>query len=129
MKRKTIFFAGIACVAAALALAGQHHQSWSGFLVDLSCYAALERNTNPTDTQQSVDRDRDREVQFCSPKPNTRSFALVDHDGMAYPLDSAGNLKASELVNQAATKSPLEVNVKGAMGTNAIQVVSISPKK
>ena len=118
-------------LAAAPAFASQHAQNhtWSGFLVNSSCYEALERNTDPWDTSTYVDRDRDREVRYCSPNVKTKSFTLVDHDGLSHKLDPAGNVKAAEAVRQTGKKVPMEVKVAGLQDKDTIQVDSISPVK
>jgi len=129
---KLTMIGGVAiCLAAAPAFAAQHAQNhtWSGFLVNSSCYEALERNTDPWDTSTYVDRDRDWEVRYCSPDAKTKSFTLVDHDGLSYKLDSAGNAKAAEVVRQTGKKVPMEVKVAGEQDKDTIQVDSISPVK
>jgi hypothetical protein len=117
------------CLAAAPAFAAQHaqNQAWSGFLVNSSCYEALERNTDPWDTSTYVDRDRDWEVRYCSPDVKTKSFTLVDHDGLSHKLDPAGNAKAADAVRQTGKKVPMEVKVAGQQDKDTIQVDSISP--
>ena len=100
--------------------------SWSGHLVDSKCYAAEERNVNPTDTEIYVDRDRNFEIHFCSPRPKTKSFAVVQSDGESIELDSAGNAKASEIVRNAGKRRPFAVAITGEMVGKAIKVDSIS---
>jgi hypothetical protein len=104
-------------------------QSTTGFLVDSDCYESLERNVNPWDTNTYVDRDRDWEVRYCSPNRKTKSFTLVNHDGLSFKLDPAGNAKAAELLGSARKKSVLEVSVTGEMSKDAIKVSSISKAK
>lgn len=119
------------CLAAAPAFAAQQAQShtWSGFLVNSNCYEALERNTDPWDTSTYVDRDRDREVRYCSPDAKTKFFTLVDHDGLSHKLDPAGNAKAADVVRQNGKKVPMAVKVAGEQDKDTIQVDSISPVK
>jgi hypothetical protein len=119
------------CLAAAPAFAAQQVQNhtWSGFLVKSSCYEALERNTDPWDTSTYVDRDRDWEVRYCSPDVKTKSFTLVDHDGLSHKLDPAGNTRAADAVRQTGKKVPMEVKVAGQQDKDTIQVDSISPVK
>lgn len=126
MKITIIACAVILSMAAAAAFAAK---SWSGFLVNSDCYAAEERNVNPMDTNTYVDRDRDFEVRYCSPNAKTKSFTLVDHDGLSYTLDPAGNAKAADIVRQAGKKRVIEVTVTGEKSKNVIQVISISPAK
>jgi hypothetical protein len=99
---------------------------WSGSLVDAKCYAAEERNVNPTDTEIFVDRDRAYEIRYCSAKPKTKSFAVVSFDGNSVNLDSAGNAKASELVQSMGKIHPMHVLITGEMVGKAIQVDSIT---
>jgi hypothetical protein len=117
-----ILLAAVSCLAAAPASA----QTWSGFLVTADCYAALERNADPWDTSIYVDRDKDFEVRYCSPNTKTKTFTLVDHDGLSYNLDSAGNAKAAEIVRQFGNKKLLEVTVTGEKNKGEIKVSSIS---
>jgi hypothetical protein len=110
------------CLSSALSLAG----SWSGVLVDAKCYATEERNVNPTDTLTHVDRDQNSEIRYCSPRPKTKVFGVVQQDGSIYKLDSAGNLKAVDLVRKTGKQSRFPVAITGEMNGNTIQVNSIS---
>ena len=110
------------CLASAPSFAG----SWSGWLVDAKCYAALERNKSPTDTLNYVDRDKNHELRYCEPNAKTRSFALVERNGLSFNLDAGGNAKAAELVRRAGKKSIAEVTVAGEMTTDTVKVDSIS---
>src|ERR1700733_6465989 len=89
------------CSSALLSLA----ESWSGSLVDSKCYAAEERNVNPTDTLTCVDRDGNREIRYCAPSAKTKLFAIVPSVGPAVRLDPTGNAKAAELVRLTGKKS------------------------
>jgi hypothetical protein len=117
-----VLFAAFAGLATRPVLA----QSWSGFLVNFDCYESLERNVDPWDTSSYVDRDRDWEIRYCSPNTKTKSFVLVDHDGVSYKLDSSGNAKAAEIVRQTGKKEFLEVAVTGGKSKDQIRVDSIS---
>lgn len=125
MKVHTSELAALLCLAATPAFA----QSWTGFLVDSNCYESVERNVNPWDTNPYVDRDRDWEVRYCSPNGKTKSFTLVDHDGINFRLDASGNARAAELLRGTRKKSLLEVTVTGEKNKNAIRVDSISLAK
>jgi hypothetical protein len=114
--------AALFCFSSALMFA----ETWSGSLVDSKCFAREERNVNPTDTLTHVDRDVNLEIRFCSPRRGTKSFALIQSDGTIFPLDSAGNAKAVELVQKTGRKSPLHVTIGGEMAGKAIGVDSIS---
>jgi hypothetical protein len=109
-------------LSAVLSFAG----SWAGTLVDSKCYDAEERNVNPTDTLTNVDRDRNLEVRYCSPSARTKSFAVVDSDGLSFKFDAVGNAKAAALIGKNGKKSHVIVAVTGEMNRNTIQVDSIS---
>jgi len=100
--------------------------TWPGTLVDSKCFAFAERNVNPTDTLTYVDRDQNQEIRLCSPGAKTKSFAVVQHDGLSFNLDSAGNAKAAEIVRKAAKKSSWTVVVTGEISGNTIKVDLIS---
>jgi len=100
--------------------------SWSGWLVDSKCYASLERNKNPTDTSSYVDRNQGDEIRYCRPTAKTKSFAVVDQNGLSFNLDGSGNAKAAELVRSGGKKSVGEVAVTGEMTGNTLKVDSIS---
>jgi hypothetical protein len=110
------------CLLSALSFA----ESWSGALVDSKCYATEERNVNPTDTLTNVDRDGNLELRYCSPKPKTKSFAVVQADGTILSLDSAGNAKAAELVRTTGKRSLFFVALTGVRSSGGIRVDSIA---
>lgn len=101
-------------------------ETWSGMLVDSKCYAAEERNVNPTDTEIFVDRDIGYQIRYCSPRLKTKTFALVPPYGESVPFDSAGNAKAAELVHNIAKRRLTPVTVTGELVGKAIQVDSIA---
>lgn len=100
-------------------------QSWSGYLVDSKCYAAMERNHNPQSTLMDVNTDRSAEVQYCRPTPKTSSFAVVDFNGQSYRLDTVGSAKAATL----AKNHIRHVTITGEMDHGAIKVGTIAPAK
>lgn len=110
------------CLSPALSFAG----SWSGVLVNSKCYGAEERNVNPNDTLTNVDRDRNLELRYCSPNAKTKSFAVVQADGVRLRFDSTGNAKAAELVSKTGKKALLAVAVTGELQGKTIRVGSIS---
>jgi hypothetical protein len=114
--------ATLGCLSATLTLAG----SWSGVLVDSKCWGYEEHNVNPTDTLTYVDRDGNLEIRLCSPSPKTKSFSVVQHDGLSFNLDSAGDAKAAELVRKNGKKSLFAVAITGEMSEHTITVDSIS---
>jgi len=100
--------------------------SWSGVLVDGKCYAAEQRNVNPHDSLTNVDRDRYQEIWYCSPNAKTKSFTVVQQNGLNLNLDAAGNAKAAGLVRNAGKKSLFSVAVTGQMTGDIVQVNTIS---
>ncbi len=109
-----------------LSSAFKYAGTWSGILVDSKCFAIAELNVNPTDTLTYVDRDQNQEIRLCSPGAKTKSFAIVQHDGVSFKLDSLGNAKAAEIVPNTGKKSSLAVVVTGEVSRNTIKVDSIS---
>ncbi len=109
------------CLSAGLSLAG----TWSGTLVDARCWLFEERNVSPRHTTTFVDRDRNREVSYCSPGKKTKTFAIVPLDGVSLDLDSAGNTKAADLIRNIQKGSTVNVSVTGDLVKNTIQVQSI----
>jgi hypothetical protein len=118
----TMRLAALYCVSSALGFANM----WTGALVDSKCYASEERNVNPTDTMIYVDRDRNLEIRYCTPRAKTKSFAIVQADGTIVTLDSAGNAKAGELVRATGKQSRFAVAVTGALTKDIISVDSIA---
>lgn len=112
-------------LSSALSFAG----NWSGVLVDAKCFSSEERNVNPTDTLTNVDRDRNLEIEYCSPRTKTKSFAVVQRNGLSFYLDSAGNAQAVELVRKTGKKSVFPVVITGEMTKNTVKVDSISMAK
>jgi hypothetical protein len=102
-------------------------ETWSGMLVDSKCYAAEQRNVNPTDTETAVDTDQGFEIRYCTPKHKTKSFAIVKRDGHALRFDAAGDTKALAYVHSAGKQHMYEVAVTGEQSGKRIQVASISP--
>ncbi len=113
------------CLSSVLSFAG----IWTGALVDSKCYASEERNVNPTDTMTYVDRDRNLEIRFCSPRAKTKSFAVVQADGTIVTLDAVGNAKAAEFVRATGKQSRFAVVVTGALSKDTISVDSIAIAK
>jgi hypothetical protein len=103
--------------------------SWRGLLVDAKCYAAEQRNHNPTDTSTAVDEDKGQMVRYCSPKAKTKSFGIVGEDGSLFRLDPSGESKAAELVRRVGKRQMLEVAVSGTLRDHIIQTDSVAPAK
>jgi hypothetical protein len=109
-----------------LAAAPGFAATWSGSLVDSKCFAASERNVNPNDTLTAVDRDQNQEIRFCSPASKTKSFAIIQSDGLSFAFDVAGNAKAAEFVRNVPRKPRIAVVVTGELKDGTIRVDSIS---
>ena len=103
--------------------------TWSGSLVDSKCFAASERNVNPTDTLTAVDRDQNQEIRYCTPGLKTKLFAIVDANGLSFVLDSAGNAKAAAFVRNVGRPPRIAVVVTGELKNRTITVDSISARR
>jgi hypothetical protein len=82
-----------------------------------------------TESEQfdQVNRDRGEEVLFCIPKPKTKTFTLVQPNGVGCKLDAVGNQKAAELFRQVDKKARrVPVSVSGEMVQKTINVDSIT---
>jgi hypothetical protein len=117
--------AGQLMIAVALALSSLFAATWPGSLVDGECWAAEERNVNPRDTTLYVDRDRYRQILYCRPTAKTKSYTIVDFDGLSIKLDPASNAKAAEAVRQAGKLMRIQVTVTGERQDNTITADSI----
>jgi hypothetical protein len=109
--RKLVTLCACITVFSVLALA----ESWTGRLVDASCY------------------DQQKSATACDPSASTSSFVLVV-SGQAYKLDSAGNTKAAEALKSRADRSAnpnqppkgaVAAKVTGSMADGTITVESI----
>lgn len=113
----------LACSASVLSFGA----TWSGALVDAHCYHVEQRNKNPFDTEQYVDRDWSYVIRYCSPSAKTKRFAVVDPYGDSLNLDAAGNTKAEDLLPKTGKKTRIYVTVTGQLTNNTINVASIQP--
>jgi len=86
-------------------------ESWSGALLDASCYD--KQAQQPTEKQgpaQSYDQ--------CAATSSTSNFALHTSAGKVFKLDSAGNSKASSAFkNRAERSAPGQTASKAVMAT------------
>jgi len=80
--RRLLTLCAFVAVFTTLALA----ESWTGRLVDASCY------------------DQQKSATTCDPTSSTTTFALVA-SGKAFKLDDAGNTKAIEAMKNRADRS------------------------
>lgn len=100
-----------------------------GALVDAGCFAAEQRNVNPTDTMTAVDQDVNSEIRYCSPRAKTKAFALVEPDNSVLRLDAAGNAKAADLMRGERKAQVVRVVVNGTEKKDTIAVASLEPAK
>jgi len=108
-------------IASSLGLAG----TWSGALVDASCYAREERNVTLRSVE--VNHDRTFEIHQCAPNARTKTFSVVQEDGQSFKLDTGGDAKAAHLVAaMPAKKGRVEVQVTGEKSNETVTVRSIS---
>ena len=110
--RRLFTLCGCIALFSALALA----ESWTGRLVDASCYAQQKTAT------------------ACDPSASTTSFSLIVSGQQAYKLDNAGNGKASEALKSRADRSAnpnqppkgaVSAKVTGNLTNDTISVESI----
>jgi hypothetical protein len=109
-----------------LCAAPVYAETWKGYLVDARCYSSQERNVNPFDPNFNTNHDRGYEVRVCRPSAKTRSFAVVDFDGVSFELDPSGNGKAADLIRQAPKESVISVTLTGEKHKDTVRVDSIS---
>lgn len=87
-------------------------ESWSGTLLDASCYDKQAQQTpstqSPAGAQKSVDA--------CQATSSTSSFAL-ETNGKIYKLDSSGNSKAMTALKSRADRSTGATASKQVMAT------------
>ncbi|HVP48071.1 MAG TPA: hypothetical protein VMT32_15865 [Bryobacteraceae bacterium] len=114
--------AALLCLGCAMGSAG----NWSGVLVDSKCYDTEERNVNPFDGSTDVDHDRGLEIRICRPSAHTKSFSVVQQDGVSFRLNAPGNANAAGLVRKAGKKTYFVVTVAGEMSKGTAKVDSIS---
>jgi len=110
----------LASLVSSLGLAG----NWSGALVDADCYAREERNV--TLKAEEVNHDRDFEINQCAPNAKTKSFTVVERNGLSFNLDPQGNAKAAGLIPAAPRKGRIYVDVTGEKSPDTVKVSSIS---
>ena len=100
--------------------------SWTGALVDATCYATAQHNVShghPGSTNTK------RAIQSCSPNEKTTSFAVVQQVGETFNLDADGNEKARELVRKEGKKSMFMVSITGDKTEDTLKVSTISIAK
>jgi hypothetical protein len=79
--------------------------TWSGYLVDSSCYASWQTNVSPDAT--TVSRDMKFGLQQCGATHKTKKFAIVLNDWSVLKMDTAGNARAVAIVRHNPKRSAL----------------------
>jgi len=125
---RVFFVAGLGC---APAFAG----TWSGYLVDASCYKIRQQDTNPANADDYVNRDRGLLVELCRPTKKSKHFTVVEENGLNFNLNSSGDMQAAQLIDQLVQKkaakkkktgSYFPVVVQGKKAGDTVEVSSIS---
>jgi hypothetical protein len=134
--RSAILFSEVSllCCAVLLACGPALAQTWSGYLVDASCYEMRVQNNNPGNEDDAANRDHDLDVRLCVPNEKTKQFIFVDHDSLSFKLNDQGNAKARELLHGAAQSSKkksdyIPVQITGETQNGVLKVDSIAPEK
>ena len=104
--RRTLILLALPAMLSTLAFA----ESWSGTLLDSSCY---DRQA------QAPNSDAAKAASACMATSQTSSFA-IETAGKVYKLDSAGNSKASTAFKNRAERSAPE---KGAVAAKTMATV------
>jgi hypothetical protein len=96
-------------VAALVLLAGTmcFAESWSGRLIDAACHEQAQGK-----------------AASCVPTSKTTAFGIETGDGKVVKLDSAGNMKATQIM-KTTTKPDAEVTVNGSLSGDTVKVDSI----
>ena len=100
-------------------------ESWTGKLVDATC-AGQGKNTSP----RAVSAQSSKDMNACTPKENTKSFAIRTSDGGIIKLDSTGNKLAADTfkANSKANKGEMVITITGTMTGDTVQVDSVNPQ-
>jgi hypothetical protein len=101
--RRTLTLLAISAMFATFAFA----ESWSGTLLDASCYDRQAQQSGGQSQSQSA---QSSAAQACQATSQTSAFAL-ETNGKIYKLDSAGNQKVG-----SAMKNHAERSTPGAAG-------------
>jgi uncharacterized protein YabE (DUF348 family) len=123
--RITLAIALLISLASVPALAG----TWSGYLVDASCYKIRQQDTNPLNADDYANRDTSLMVELCRPSKKSKHFTVVEQNGLSFNLDAPGNAEAAQLIanNVEKTKKSdfIPVVVKGTKSGQTVKVDSI----
>jgi len=96
-------------------------ESWTGKLVDATC-AGRGKNTSPSAST--------KDMNACTPKESTTSFAIRTPDGGIIKLDSTGNKLAADTfkANSKSNKGEMVITITGTMTGDTVQVDSVNPQ-
>jgi hypothetical protein len=117
MKKAMVLFS----ITSALCLA----ESWTGKLVDSTC---AEQGKNSGLSAPSGQNTKD--MNACTPRESTTSFAIRTPDGRILKLDSTGNKLAADTfkANSKASTGEMVITITGTMTGDTIQVDSVNPQ-
>jgi len=112
MKKTMVLFT----MTSALCLA----ESWTGKLVDSIC---AEQGSAPS-------AHNTKDMNACTPRESTTSFAIRTPDGRILKLDSTGNKLAADTfkANSKASKGEMVITITGTMTGDTVQVDSVNPQ-
>lgn len=117
MKALFWLMAGLIPVAASSAA------TWTGPVVNSSCYSSLQQNTSADEGFTGIDLGG--RIRYCAATVTTTSFAIVQPDGSMLRFDGPGNEKALDLMYSAGiykAKARPRVIVSGKRYRNTLQV-------
>ena len=108
-------------IASTLCLA----ETWTGKLVDATC-AEHGKNTSPSAASGQSSKD----MNACTPRESTTSFAIRTPDGQIIKLDSTGNKLAADTfkANSKSNKGEMVITITGTMTGDTVQVDSVNPQ-
>jgi hypothetical protein len=100
-------------------------ETWTGKLVDATC-AEKGKNTSPS----AASGQSSKNMNVCTPKESTISFAIRTLDGRILKLDSTGNTLAADTfkANSKANKGEMVITITGTMTGDTVQVDSVNPQ-
>ncbi|HEY7335135.1 MAG TPA: hypothetical protein VH639_09640 [Bryobacteraceae bacterium] len=139
---KTISKLGIAfCLAAVFSYA----DSFTGKLVDASCYdktvqstASATANATPanskvTSSNVNTTKPPERITETCAPTASTTMFAFMTSSGKIYKLDNSGNMKVQDAMKNGTLKADtagyMNAGVTGTLQGDHLMVSSVRKVK
>ena len=100
-------------------------ETWTGKLVDATC-AEQGKNTSPS----AASGQSSKNMNACTPKEGTTSFAIRTRDGRIIKLDSTGNTSAADTfkANSKGNNGEMVLTITGTMTGDTVQVDSVNPQ-